>query len=116
MEKNVVNDPKLIAYCGLYCGACGKYINGKCPACAGNEKASWCEIRKCCMENNYKSCADCTQYPNAVDCKKFNNFIGRVFGLIFRSNRPACITLIKEKGYENFAAYMAENKVMTIKR
>lgn len=116
MEKNIVNDPKTIAYCGLYCGACGKYINGKCPGCAGNEKASWCEIRKCCMENNFKSCADCKQYPNAVDCKKFNNFIGRVFGLIFRSNRPACIAMIKEKGYENFAAYMAENKIMTIKR
>jgi hypothetical protein len=24
--------------------------------------------------------------------------------------------MIKEKGYENFAAYMAENKIMTIKR
>jgi len=24
-------DPKLIAFCGLYCGSCSKYQKGKCP-------------------------------------------------------------------------------------
>lgn len=48
-----------VAYCGLYCGACRKWKKGKCPGCYHNEKASWCEIRKCCRENDYATCADC---------------------------------------------------------
>ena len=31
MNKEVKTDKELIAYCGLYCGACGKYMNDKCP-------------------------------------------------------------------------------------
>jgi len=30
MGREVNMDRDLIAYCGLYCGACGKYIKGKC--------------------------------------------------------------------------------------
>jgi hypothetical protein len=68
------------------------------------------------MEHSYKSCADCSEYTNPMDCKKYNNFISKIFGVIFRSDRQACIAMIKEKGYENFAAYMAENKLQTMKR
>jgi hypothetical protein len=50
------------------------------------------------------------------DCKVYNNFIAKVFGFVFRSNRAACISLIKEKGYDGFAGYMAGNKMMSIKR
>jgi Protein of unknown function (DUF3795) len=116
MEKQITNDAELIAYCGLYCGACGKFLKDKCPGCSGNAKASWCQIRSCCIENNYKSCADCKQFSNVKDCKKYNNFIAKIFGFVFRSNRAACISLIKEKGYEGFAGYMTDNKIMTIKR
>ena len=116
MEKQIANDTKMIASCGLYCASCGSHLKGKCPGCAENTKATWCKIRSCCLEHSYKSCADCTQYNNVMDCKKYNNFISKIFGLVFRSNRQACIAMIKEKGYENFAAYMAENKLQTIKR
>jgi hypothetical protein len=116
MEKQITADTKQIAFCGLYCGACGKYLNGKCPGCAENTKATWCKIRSCCIENSYKSCADCKQYSNVNDCKVYNNFIAKVFGFVFRSNRAACISLIKEKGYDGFAGYMAGNKMMSIKR
>lgn len=114
--KTIINDTNLIAYCGLYCGACGSYLKGKCPGCNENNKATWCAIRSCNIENNFKSCADCTTYANPMDCKKYNNFISRAIGFILRSNRSVCISMIKEKGYENFAAYMAENKLQTIKR
>ncbi len=116
MEKEIMNDTKLIAYCGLYCAACGKYVNGKCPGCADNAKASWCKIRMCCIENNYKSCADCKEFSNVNDCKKYNNIISKLFGLIFRSDRAACISCIKEKGYDNYAAYMTENKIQGFKK
>lgn len=114
--KTIVTDSELIAKCGLYCGACGSYLKGKCPGCSNNIKATWCKIRACCIENNFKSCADCQTYSNVNDCKKYNNAIARVIGFVLRSNRAACINLIKEKGYESFAAYMAEHKLQSIKR
>jgi hypothetical protein len=39
-----------------------------------------------------------------------------MIGFILRSDREAGIHMIKEKGYENFAAYMAENRLITIRR
>lgn len=114
--ENVENNPQLVAYCGLYCGACGKYRSGKCPGCAKNQKASWCGIRKCCMINNYKSCAECKQHDSIMECKKFNNMFSKIFALIFRSDRKACIDRIKEIGTEAFAREMAEKGLQSIKR
>ena len=56
--KDIAADPKLIAYCGLYCGACGRYRKDSCPGCQQNQKASWCKVRTCCMDGNLQSCAD----------------------------------------------------------
>ncbi len=114
--KEIVADPKLIAYCGLYCGACKKYLNGKCPGCRENDKASWCKVRACCIENNYSTCAECHLTNGVADCQEFNNFIAKLFGLVFRSDRQACIRLIQEKGLEQYAAEMARNQIMTIRR
>jgi hypothetical protein len=114
--KPVVADKALIAYCGLYCGACKKYLSGSCPGCHENEKASWCKIRSCCMEHGYASCADCTEFSNPMDCKKFNNFFSKLFALIFKSDRAACISKIRESGYEGYAAFMASNNLQTIRR
>jgi hypothetical protein len=114
--KTVAANQKLIAFCGLYCGACRQYLQEKCPGCRDNVKAAWCQIRKCGLENHYASCADCGQFSQVIDCKKYNNFMARVFGFVFRSNRAGCIDLIKKQGYAGFAQYMAENKLQTIKR
>lgn len=108
-------DKNLIAYCGLYCGACRSYLKGKCHGCKENAKATWCKTRTCCIENNYLSCADCDK-KELMECKKFHNAISEVFGFIFNSDRPACINRIKEKGYEDYAAEMAANKMQSIKR
>jgi hypothetical protein len=113
--KNAVEDVKLVAACGLYCGSCGKYLNSKCPGCKENKKASWCGVRSCVLENSYASCGDCAKIE-LKDCKKFNNFIGKVFGFIFNSDRAACINKIKESGYDKFAKEMTETNRMTIKR
>jgi len=113
--KQIVADARMIAYCGLYCGACGSYLKGKCSGCKENVKATWCSIRKCCIENKYQSCADCKTIE-LKECKKYNNLISKVIGLILNSDRSACIRRIKETGYEGFAKEMAENKKQTIRR
>jgi len=114
--KEIVSDPKLVAYCGLYCGACRSYLNEKCAGCHDNQKATWCKIRSCNIENGYSSCAECLQFANPMECKKFNNFVSKLFGLVFRSDRAACIAQIKEAGIQGHAGRMAELKIQSIKK
>lgn len=114
--KEIVSSPDLVAYCGLYCGACGSYLRGRCPGCHENAKASWCAVRSCCMQNEYASCADCKEFSDPNECKKFNNFISKVFGFIFRSDRAACIRQIATLGIQGHADDMAMHKRQTIKR
>ncbi len=109
-------DPNLIGYCGLYCGACPKYLKGSCPGCHENTTAGWCGIRVCNLEHEYSTCADCSECPDPNQCKKFNNLIAKVFGLVFNSNRQACVFKIRELGKERYAAFMTENKKQTIPR
>jgi hypothetical protein len=114
--KPIVADPKLVAYCGLYCGACGAYRRGRCPGCQGNEKATWCNVRTCCIENSYLSCADCRTIADPRDCKKFNNVISRLFGLIFRSDRRACVLQIRQHGLQGHAELMAAQQIQSLRR
>jgi hypothetical protein len=115
METNQSNG-QIISYCGLYCSNCRSYKKGKCPGCQGNAKATWCKIRSCCMEKGYKSCAECAEFSNPMDCKKFNNFVSRIFALVFRSDRAASIEMIKKQGYDNYTKFCADNKIMVIRK
>lgn len=114
--NEIVSDPQLVAFCGLYCGACKRHLQEKCPGCHDNEKASWCKVRACCLENGYSSCAECKEFNNPNDCKEFNNFISKIFGFIFRSDRAACIDLIKEVGNTAYAEKMSELRQPSIKK
>jgi hypothetical protein len=114
--KDIVADAGLVACCGLYCGACRAYLRGRCPGCRENEKATWCGVRNCCKTNQFASCADCKDFQNPSECRKFNNWISKIFGFIFRSDRAACICRIRQLGLEGYAADMAKNKRQTIKR
>ncbi len=114
--QEIITDKSLIAKCGLYCAACTRYLKEKCQGCDKYDKASWCKVRSCCIENNYASCADCEEFENPSDCKKYNTFMARIFGFIFSSDRAACIQLIKESGYEKFAEEMAKHKRVSLKR
>jgi hypothetical protein len=113
---DIKNNIKLVAKCGLYCGSCGKYKQAKCSGCLENKKASWCKARTCCLEKNIASCADCNEFSDVMECRKYNNFMAKLFGFIFNSDRAACINQIKEKGYEQFAGEMVQNRIMTLKR
>ena len=106
----------LVSYCGLYCGACPSYKKGKCPGCAENEKASWCKVRSCNIEKGVTSCAVCDEYTEVNDCKKFNNFISKMFGLVLNSDRQKGILFIKANGREAFAANMIKLDRVSLKR
>jgi len=116
MTKAIVSDQALVAYCGLYCGACRRYLSDKCPGCRENQKATWCKLRTCGIENGYASCAECTAFSDPKECRKFNNFMSTLFGFIFRSDRAACIRQIRELGIQAHADRMSALGQHTIKR
>jgi hypothetical protein len=92
MSKN----NKLIAYCGLDCGACSfkvaydqknnqhvkdmpsKYDKYKdtplqfCPGCKLDNQDNGCEIRDCARSKNISNCGECDQFPCEL-LIKFNN-------------------------------------------
>ncbi|HKJ91629.1 MAG TPA: DUF3795 domain-containing protein, partial [Longimicrobiales bacterium] len=105
--KEITVDRELVAYCGLYCGACRSYLKGRCPGCHENVKAKWCGIRTCAGERGYATCAECTEFADPNDCRTFNNPIARVFGFVFNSDRRACVLQVRELGVEGHAAFMA---------
>jgi hypothetical protein len=116
MKKEITRELRLIAACGLYCGACGKFLKDKCPGCKENTKASWCNIRTCCSDKGIDNCSMCDIYSNPNDCAKYNNFVARVFGFITGSDRSACIELIKQKGPEAFVDFMVNRSFQSIPR
>jgi Protein of unknown function (DUF3795) len=114
--RTITTSSSLVAFCGLYCGACGSYLKERCLGCAGNDKAAWCKIRSCCKEKDISSCAECKEFTDAMECAKFNNLMSKIFGALFRSDRAACIRQIKEIGRQGHAEKMAAARTQTIKR
>jgi hypothetical protein len=114
--KEVVADPSLVAYCGLYCGACRAYRKGRCPGCHENRKAGWCKIRACCAEHEFASCANCAECSDPNECGNFNGLVARFFALLFRSDRAACIRQIRELGIDGHAEEMARTGRQSLRR
>lgn len=112
----IQTNTELVARCGLYCGACKSFLAGKCKGCRENSKATWCKVRVCCGEKQINSCAECAEFADPMACKKFNNFMSRLFGLVFSSDRAACIDQIKQRGLAGHAKIMADLSSHTIKR
>lgn len=111
--KTVYVSNKLIAACGLYCGACMKFRKDKCAGCSV-EGFQRCKIRKCCHEKGYHTCAECNK--EVRECRTYNNLVGKMFSLLFNSDRAACIHYIRHKGEDAFAERMAWNEKMTMNR
>ncbi len=114
-KGGIIADPKLVAFCGLYCGACGAFRKGKCPGCRENEKTTWCKVRLCCLDAGYSSCAECREFPDPKACRKSHNFVSRAIGFLLRSDRGACIGQIRQKGIEGHAADMAAHERQTLR-
>ncbi len=88
-----------VAMCGLFCGNCGKFQKGCCQGCLVEAGFSRCGIRACVLEKGYLTCAECDELEG---CKTLNNFISRLFKLIFRNDRNANLRLIRDEGMEAF--------------
>jgi hypothetical protein len=114
--REVTADAGLVASCGLFCGACGAYLKGKCEGCVKSEQRSWCKVRACCQDKAIATCAECDDFTDPADCGKFNNLISKIFGLIFRSDRPACIREIRNTGLAAYAVKMAGLKLQSLKK
>ena len=98
------NDKEImVAYCGLICSECGMFKKGKCPGCYGDRPINRnCKIEKCNVDNDYQTCAECKKFPELQNCRKLNNVISKVMGLIFRTNRNANLYSIRDAGLEKF--------------
>jgi hypothetical protein len=113
-------DNSMISYCGFNCAACPKYTKGQCEGCKGESPKcavgyKSCQVRPCCIENGFHTCADCDKYASVKECKKYNPFMIRFGQFITRTNRRKGIEMIKEKGEQEFLKFMSERKWVTFK-
>ena len=116
-DAEIVRDENLVAFCGLYCGACPRYLKGKCEGCRTvDHNPNWCKVKPCNVDNEYNSCADCTRFESVAECKAFNPLLIRLGEYLSKTSRQAGIQMIKEKGQSEFVAFMAENQLVSIKR
>ena len=105
----------LIAFCGLYCGACDWHVsfpkaapgdtnserlkNGTCPGCReeGNI-CGFCEMKKCATRKGIDLCGKCAEYP----CGTIESFMtdGKPHHADIRNN----LAEIREFGENEWAA------------
>lgn len=93
-----------IAACGLFCSNCPKFKSGKCQGCQ-IEPGYKCEVRDCVFEKDITGCWDCDEFKAPAsfkDCKKINTFMGKIWKLVYKSDRPAALTMIRDQGKEAF--------------
>jgi len=119
-NEQTTDSEQLIAYCGLYCGACPSFTSGKCDGCRSNSAKSAvvykaCQVKPCCVENGFFTCADCTIYASTKECKKYNPLLLKIASWVESSDRSKAIKMIKEKGRAEFAAFMEEKKWVCFK-
>ena len=106
-----------VAACGLYCGACPSFRKKRCPGCAENIKATWCAVRRCCLDAKRATCVECPDYSDDPRrCTKFNHWISRLIGWVLNSDRARCIARIREVGREAYAKEMEETNRCTLPR
>ncbi len=94
---------KMVAYCGLVCSDCGAFKKLKCQGCHSDKRMYRnCPVRKCAVDNNYSTCAECSEFEDLKRCRKLNNFVSKFMGLIFRTDRIGNLNRIREIGLEKF--------------
>ena len=99
-----------IAPCGLFCSECGAFRKKRCQGCQVAPGFSRCAIRKCCAERGLTTCAGCEDFRAPRDfreCRKVNNWIAKIFKLIFGGDRPKALALLRDEGPE---AYLREKR------
>jgi hypothetical protein len=119
-SEQITDNEQLIAYCGLYCGACPSFTSGKCDGCRSNSVKSAvvykaCQVRPCCVENRFFTCADCTIYASTKECKKYNPLLLKIASWVESSDRSKAIEMIKTKGRAEFSAFMEDKNWVCFK-
>ena len=93
----------ILGYCGLVCSQCGMYLKNKCKGCHSDKPMHrHCKVKACAQKRNFGSCAECRDFPDLKRCKKLNNFVSKIFALIFRSDRIGNLNRIRENGLDAF--------------
>jgi len=94
---------RIVAYCGLVCSECGAFRKSKCEGCYSEKRIfKKCPVRKCAIDRSYTTCAQCSEFEDLKRCRKLNNFISKIMGFIFRTDRIANLCCIREVGIEKF--------------
>ena len=117
---------ELIAYCGLYCGACSfklaydendkEHINHMpvkyekfrniplefCPGCKLENKCGDCAIRNCAVSKNLNNCSQCNEFP-CEKIKIFNND-----GIPHHGEAIENLKLFKKIGEEKWLDFMSK--------
>ena len=97
-EKDVI-----VAHCGLVCSECGAFKKSKCKGCHGGKPMFRnCPIKKCNLDHQRTTCADCTEVQELADCGKLNNLISKFFAMVFHTNRIENLNTIRKVGLEQF--------------
>ena len=111
------NKQFVLAHCGLVCSSCSMFVKGRCGGCHGEKPMfAGCPVKACCLEREIATCAECVDFENLKQCRKLNNLIAKIFGLIFRSNRIGNLERIRQLGVEQFAREMGEMNVQDQER
>ena len=119
-DEQINKDEYLIAYCGLYCGACPSFVSGKCDGCRSNAansaiKYRKCPVKPCCAGNGFFTCADCTEFASVKECKKYNPLLLRIAARLEGSDRSKALDMIKEKGRSEFLTFMKSKNWVAFK-
>jgi hypothetical protein len=119
-NEQMTDNEQFIAYCGLYCKACPAFTSGKCDGCRGNSAKSavvykQCQVKPCCEENGFFTCADCTIHASTKDCKKYNPLLLKIASWVESSDRSKAIDMIQTKGQSEFAAFMEDKNWVCFK-
>jgi hypothetical protein len=97
------NQNVIVACCGLVCSKCESYTNNKCRGCRSERPIFRnCKIRRCNLDNEYDTCADCKDFQELRKCKKLNNIISKLFGFFSKTDRIESLNRIREIGLEKF--------------
>ena len=112
--KTIAPDNKNIAACGLYCGACRKFLAEKCSDV--NQIKKQLGVKSAHVAKKTSLILVLNAPHDVRECKLFSNWISKVFAFLFNSDRSACISYIKEQGEQAFAEEMTKRKCQTIRR
>ncbi|HBU69740.1 MAG TPA: hypothetical protein DEE98_05090 [Elusimicrobia bacterium] len=98
-----MNTEIVVARCGLICSKCGAYLKKKCQGCHSDKPMfKGCPVKKCAIEKNILTCADCKDFSDLKECRKLNNMISKIISLFTKSNRVGSLCRIREIGLDKF--------------